>query len=148
MRASTADEAPGLEYFLPVASADYDPAVPTPEQALGWRFGEWHLHHHELVGYLQRLAEKSDRLVIEEYARSHGRRPLLCVKITAPANHARLEEIRKAHVAWVEASPPAEVPASAPVVVWMGYGVHGNEPSASNAAVLLAYHLAMPGWKK
>jgi hypothetical protein len=26
--------------------------------------------------------------------------------------------------------------------MWMGYGVHGNEPSASNAAPLIAYHLA------
>ncbi len=142
LRAPAADASPGLGYFLPVAGADYDPAVPSPEQALGWRFGEWHLHHHELVAYLQLLAEKSDRLVVEEYARSHARRPLLCLKITAPANHARLEQIRKAHVARVESPQPAEVPADAPVVVWMGYGVHGNEPSASNAAVLLAYHLA------
>jgi hypothetical protein len=142
VRASAVDAAPGLEYFLPTATADYDPAVPTPEQALGWRFGEWHLHHHELVGYLQRLADLSDRIELEEYARSHGRRPLLCLKITAPANHARLEAIRQAHVARVESTQSAEAPADAPVVVWMGYGVHGNEPSASNAAVLLAYHLA------
>lgn len=142
LRAPAANAAPGLDYYLPVAMADYDPAVPTPEQALGWRFGEWHLHHHELVGYLQRLAELSDRIELEEYARSHGRRPLLCLKITAPANHTRLEAIRKAHVARVESAQPAGVPADAPVVVWMGYGVHGNEPSASNAAVLLAYHLA------
>jgi hypothetical protein len=142
VRAGAADATPGLEYFLPTATADYDPAVPTPEQALGWRFGEWHLHHHELVSYLQRLAELSDRIEIEEYARSHGRRPLLYLKITAPANHTRLEEIRKAHVARVESPQTAEIPDNAPGIVWMGYGIHGNEPSASQAAVLLAYHLA------
>ena len=137
-----AAEGPDLEYYLPVATADYDPAVPTPQAVLGWRVGDWHLHHHELVDYLERLAEASDRLVLTEYARSHGRRPLLCLKITAPDNHRRLEEIRRAHVARVETPQAAAAAGEAPVVVWMGYGVHGNEPSASNAAVLLAYHLA------
>ena len=32
--------------------------------------------------------------------------------------------------------------ASAPVVVWLGYSVHGNESSGSNAALLVGYWLA------
>ncbi len=131
-----------LDYYLPVQSANYDPAVPTPQQALGFQIGEWHLHHHELVDYLRQIAEKSGRVTFTEYARSHGRRPLIYLTITAPENHARLEDIRKAHVARVE-SPEKEAGVSgAPIVVWMGYSVHGNEPSAANCAVLLAYHLA------
>jgi len=135
-------EAPGLDYFLPVAKADYDPAVPVPKQALGFEVGEWHLHHHELVDYLRQIAAASDRVTLKEYARSHGRRPLVYLAITAPENHARLEEIRKAHVARVESPEKEHEIQNAPIVVWMGYGVHGNEPSASNASVLLAYHLA------
>ncbi|HCN77012.1 MAG TPA: zinc carboxypeptidase [Verrucomicrobiales bacterium] len=131
-----------LEYYLPVAASNYDPAVPTPQQALGFQVGEWHLHHHELVDYLGKVAAQSDRVTLTEYARSHGRRPLVYLAITAPENHARLEDIRKAHLARVE-SPEKDADISgAPIVVWMGYGVHGNEPSASNASVLLAYHLA------
>lgn len=131
-----------LDYYLPVKQADYDPAVPTPQQALGFQIGEWHAHHHEIVEYAKALAAASDRVTVTEYARSHGRRPLLSLTITAPENHARLEEIRRAHVARVT-SPEKEADIKdAPVVVWMGYGVHGNEPSASNSALLLAYHLA------
>lgn len=131
-----------LDYYLPVKQADYDPAIPTPQQVLGYQIGEWHAHHHELVDYAKALAAASARVTLHEYARSHGRRPLLSLIITAPENHARLEAIRKAHVARV-LTPDKETSLNdAPIVVWMGYGIHGNEPSASNAAVLLAYHLA------
>ncbi|MDQ3622177.1 MAG: M14 family metallopeptidase [Verrucomicrobiota bacterium] len=138
--AMAAPEAPALDYYLPVKTADYDPAAPAPQQALGFQIGEWHLHHHELVQYLQKLDAWSDRITLREYARSHGRRPLIVLTITAPNNHARIEEIRRAHV---DRQVTHEAPAKdAPIVVWMGYSVHGNEPSGGNAAVLLAYHLA------
>jgi hypothetical protein len=132
---------PNLDYYLP-KGANSDPAIPTPQQTLGFQIGEWHLHHHELVHYLQHLDAKSDRVAIKEYARSHHRRPLLCLTITAPENHARLEEIRQAHIARIQSPEQNPDLARTPIVIWMGYGVHGNEPSASHAAVLLAYHLA------
>ena len=31
--------------------------------------------------------------------------------------------------------------ASLPVIVWLAYGVHGNEISSSDAALMTAYHL-------
>ena len=31
--------------------------------------------------------------------------------------------------------------AGLPAVVWLGYGVHGNEISSPDAALLTAYHL-------
>lgn len=134
--------APVLDYYLPVSASNYDPAVATPQQVLGFQVGEWHLHHHELVDYLGKVAAQSDRVTLTEYARSHGRRPLVYLAITAPENHAKLEEIRQSHIARVESAEKEGDLTDAPIVVWMGYGVHGNEPSASNAAVLLAYHLA------
>ncbi len=131
-----------LDYYLPVKQADYDPAVPTPQQALGFQIGEWHVHHHEIVDYAKALAAASDRVTLHEYARSHGRRPLLSLIITAPENHARLEAIRKAHVARVTTPEKEADLKDAPIVAWMGYSIHGNEPSAANCALLLAYHLA------
>lgn len=133
-------EVPGLEYYLPVKTANYDPAAPTPRQVLGWEVGEWHVHPHELVQYLQRLDAWSDRISLREYARSHGRRPLIMLTITAPENHGRLEELRRAHVERLVTQEAAGD--HAPVVAWLGYSVHGNEPSGSNAALLVAYHLA------
>ncbi len=157
-------EVPGIASYLP-ADADHDPEAPTPEGVLGWPFGKWHLHHHELIDYLRALDEWSDRVTLNEYARSHGRRPLVMLTVTSPKNHADLEAIRQGHLdriaraseveestekadeAGKAPSAPSRTPASAeagdaPLVLWMGYGIHGNEPSASQAAVLLAYHLA------
>jgi hypothetical protein len=138
---TAAAEVPDLDYYLP-KDANPDPAIPTPKQALGSEFATWHLHHHELIDYLKQIDTQSDRVTLTEYARSHGRRPLVYLAITAPENHAKLESIRQAHVARVT-SPEKESDATdAPIVVWMGYGIHGNEPSATHAGALLAYHLA------
>ena len=63
-----------LDYYLPT-KAKYDPKIPTPESYFGFQIGQRHLQHHELVGYLQKLAELSPRATIQEYARSHGKRP-------------------------------------------------------------------------
>lgn len=135
---------PGLDYYLP-AAADPDPAAPTPESVLGWRFADWHLRHHELIAYLTALDAWSDRIALAEYARSHGRRPLVVLTITAPRNHRRLEEIRRQHLDRLGAAFDGGTdapPAGSPLIAWMGYGVHGNEPSATQSAALLAYHLA------
>jgi len=139
--AAPALEVPELDYYLP-ATADYDPAVPTPEKALGFQIGDWHLHHHELVDYLKQLAAHSDRVTLTEYARSHGRRPLIYLTITAPTNHAQIDTLRQAHLDRVLHPEKEADLTTAPLIVWMGYGIHGNEPSATNASVLLAYHLA------
>ncbi len=89
------------------------------------------------------LAMQSDRVIMQEYARSWENRPLFHLIITSEANHARLEQIRQEHL---ELSDPAGSGGlnmeEMPVVVRLGYNVHGNESSASNASVLVAYHLA------
>ncbi len=124
-------------------NAKYDTAIPTPASYFGFRIGQRHLHHHQLVAYLEQLAEISDRVTIQEYARSYGGRPLVMLLITSPQNHDRLETIRQRHLqlADPDASTGVDIK-SLPAVINMGYGVHGNEPSASNVAPLVAYHLA------
>lgn len=139
--AASAVEVPSLDYYLP-SDANPDPAIPTPKQALGSEFADWHLHHHELIDYLKQIDTKSDRITLTEYARSHGRRPLVYLAITAPENHAKLETIRQEHISRVTSPEKESNVSNAPIIVWMGYGVHGNEPSATHTAALLAYHLA------
>ncbi|MEK6238611.1 MAG: M14 family zinc carboxypeptidase, partial [Planctomycetales bacterium] len=131
----------GQDYFP--ENVKYDPKIPTPKSYFGFEVGERHLQHHELVGYMKRLAETSDRVALQEYARSYGGRPLIMLTITSPENHQRLGDVRALHLRLAD---PDESPGVSleklPAVVNMGYGVHGNEPSASNAAPLAAYHLA------
>ncbi|HEX6201364.1 MAG TPA: M14 metallopeptidase family protein, partial [Thermoanaerobaculia bacterium] len=135
---------------LPPA-ASYDPAVPRPADVLGFEIGERHVRHDQLVEYVRRLAEASPRVAIEEQGRTHEGRPQLLLTVSSPANLARREEIRRRHRAlseapWDEPAPGVETQTSAldgmPVVVWLGYSIHGDEASGANASLLVAYHLA------
>lgn len=125
--------------YLP-KGVSYDPEIPVPAEVLGSPVGEWHVRHDQLVQYMQLLAEKSDRVSIVETGRSHENRPLLLLTITAKQNHANIDSIQKKHVEAVTSGKKADP--SNPLVIYMGYGVHGDEASGSNAALLVAYYLA------
>ena len=129
-------------YYLP-QTVQYDASVPTPKQFLGYQVGEWHVSHDQLVGYMRKLDEVSDRITIAEYGRTYENRPLLLLTVTSPANHARIDQLKSDHVALTDPGRSANLNLQTmPVVTWMGYSVHGNEPSGTNAALLAAYYLA------
>jgi hypothetical protein len=89
-----------------------------------------------------KLAEVSDRAIWEEYGRSHENRPLGNLIVSSPENIARIEEIREKHIMLSDPGKSAGMDISQmPVVIKLGYGVHGNESSAQNAAMLAAYYL-------
>lgn len=117
----------------------FDPAIPKPEEVLGYQVGQWHVRHDQLVQYMRVLAEKSPRVSIETIGFSHEQRPLLLLKFSQPDNIAKLEQLREQHYAQVFEKQQAN---NLPAFIWMGYSVHGNESSGSNAALLVAYYLA------
>ena len=131
----SASDSLSLDYYFPDL-ADVDPAVPTPDQAIGYLPGELHWQPEHIAAYMRVLAATSPRVNIEEYALSHEQRPLQMLTISTPANLARTDAILAERAA-VRQGEQAKT-----LVVWLGYGVHGNEASASNAAVLTAYYLA------
>lgn len=114
-------------------------AIPTPESTLGWQVGQWHVRHDQLLHYMHRLSEASDRVQLTEIGQTHEQRPLVQLTISSPENLARIDAIREAHLALAEGKGDV---ADMPVVIWLGYSVHGNEPSGSNASLLVAYYLA------
>lgn len=130
-----------LSYYLP--EIQYDQSIPTPEEFLGYQIGEWHIQSAPLVYYMQVIAERSDRAMIYEYARSYEQRPLVHLVITSEENQRNLESIRAKHLLLSDPDRSADIDVSGmPLIVRMGYGVHGNEHSAHNAAPLVAYYLA------
>jgi len=132
-----------LDYYLPAGTA-YDPKVPTPEDFFGFQIGDWHLRSESLLPYLRAVAAAApERVKLEIMGYSHEHKPLLLVTITSPANHRDLERIRTEHLALLDPAKNAALdPAKLPVVVDLGYSVHGNEPSGVNAMPLVVYHLA------
>lgn len=118
---------------------EYDASIPTPESVLGWPVGTWHVRHDQLIAYFEAVAAASDRIELEDYGRSHEHRRLLVAKVTSASRLPQLETVRRQHLAGAAGERDRSAD---PVVIWMGYGVHGNESSASNASLLLLYFLA------
>lgn len=131
-----------LDYYLP-DNVSYDPSIPTPEQVIGHQVGKWHITHDKLVYYMRTLADASDRINIEEIGATHEDRPQLILTISHPDNLANIDKIRSDHV-WLTYPNEADKfdIKKMPVVTYMGFSIHGNEPSGSNAALLAAYHMA------
>jgi hypothetical protein len=134
-----------LDYYLPTASATlkYNADVPTPEAFFGFQVGEWHLQPEQVNSYLQALAQRSKRFTIKPYARSHEQRPLLLAIVSSPNNIANLEQLQRQHRTLADPTQSQTLNVETmPVVTWLGYTVHGNEPSGLNAVPLVAYFLA------
>ena len=133
--------APELADYLP-PGVTYDPAIPTPASVLGWEVGTWHVRHDQLAAYMRALAAASDRIALEVTGHTYEGRPLLMLTISTPENLGRIGEIREEHLRLADANAPMPDVSRMPVVVNLGYSVHGNESSGSNAALVVAYHLA------
>jgi hypothetical protein len=129
-----------LSYYLP-EGAEYDPAIPTPEDVLGTEVGEWHVRHDQVVAYARAVAAASDRVTVEETGRTHEDRPVLLLTVTSAANQADIATIRDRHAALADPAS-GETGEGLPAVVWLVYSVHGNEPSGANSGLLMLYHLA------
>ena len=112
----------------------FNSLIPEPQTALGFPVGEWHARPEQIADYIKELAEMSDRATLIEIGRSAELRPLQNLIITSPENQAQLETLRQQHL-------KGEVTDHSPLIIWLGYSIHGTEPSGSNAALLLAYHL-------
>lgn len=126
-------------YFFP-AGVTFDPAIPSPEQFLGYPVGDWHTRHDRIVSYFQELAKVSPKAHFQIIGYTNERRPQVVLTITNPENYARIEDIRKEHLKLTDPSQSVNL-SSMPVIITLGYNVHGNEPSSSEAAMLTAYYL-------
>jgi len=129
-----------LSYYLPKGYT-YNPAIPTPEQVLGYQVGDWHVTHDQLVMYMKAVAAASNRVIIQETGRTYEMRPQVVLTISSPANLAKLDQIKADRVKLRDPNSSLDIE-KMPVVMFMGYSVHGNEPSGANASLLAAYHFA------
>lgn len=124
-------------YFYPEQAGTMNKTIPTPEQFLGYAIGSHHTRHDKLVEYFKELDRLSDRVTVQVIGTTYEHRQQIAAVFTSAANHSRLEEIRQAHLR-EQATGNTE---KLPLVIHLGYNVHGNEPSSSEAAMLTAYYL-------
>ena len=117
--------------------------IDTPKEFFGFEIGQRHLDHAKLVTYLQRISSQSNRISVQQYGTTYGGRPLLLLTISSPENLSKIETIRKSHHQLADPKLSVSVDiANLPAVINMGYGVHGDEASATNCSALVAHYLA------
>jgi hypothetical protein len=125
--------------FFHVEDIAYDESVPAPEDHFGYEIGELPVRFADMTQYLAHIAESSDRIDMEIIGYSHERRPIITYTVSSPENLANLETIKDNHHARLRGE---SAPDSAPMVLWINYGVHGAETSSMDAAIPLLYHFA------
>ena len=127
--------------------AIYDSTVPTIEEVTGHLPGERVTRHADAIRYFDTLAAAyPDRVQVHRYAETWEGRELIYAVITSASNMARIDEIKNGMQRLRNAGDTARQTAdriiqSQPAVTWLSYGVHGNEISSTEAAMLTAYHL-------
>ncbi|WP_317128669.1 M14 family zinc carboxypeptidase [Flavobacterium sp. GT3P67] len=130
-----------LEYFLPQNST-YNEKIPTPKSIFNFELGEMHTDHNQVVHFMNAIAEASDRVQIETTGYTYENRPLQLLTISSPENLAKIDEIHKRHLALTDSNASVQDVSDLPIVVYLGYSIHGNESSGTGAAIALAYYLA------
>lgn len=133
------------DYFWP--GAEYDPAIPTVKTVLGYTSGEHITLHADMVRYMTALAATNpDQVRLMQYGETWEGRELIYVAISSPENIARLDEFKAGMNALSDPRVTSDSRAQQlindlPASAWLAYGVHGNEISSTDAAMMTAYHL-------
>lgn len=121
--------------------------VPSPESYLGYKVGTRYTRHHKIVDYFNTVAKaRPDMVKIESYGQTNEGRELMLAFVSSPENIQRLEAIRlnNLRLAGTTKDKAAPILENAPAIVWLSYNVHGNEPSSSEAALLMIHALVDP----
>ncbi|WCT10672.1 M14 family metallopeptidase [Mucilaginibacter jinjuensis] len=127
-------------YYFPKAQA-LDSKIPTPEQFLGYPIGSFYTRHDQVVAYFRELARVSNRIHVQSIGHTYENREQIIATVTSPENFGRLDQIRQEHLNQIDPAKPV-ISSSAPVIIHLGYGVHGNETSSTEVSLLVAYYLA------
>lgn len=137
---STAQIQEAVDRFPFETAISYDSSIPSPADFLGYELGEEYTFHYQVMAYFEKLSEVSDKITFHEYARTYENRSVNYAIITSEENHGNLKSIQAQNLK-IANDPGSVRVGEEPVVVWMSYNVHGNEPSSSEAAMQTAYRL-------
>ena len=117
-------------------------AVPSPEEFLGYRIGDRFTPHHRILDYFGELTRRSNLITMRQIGTTYEDRPLVLATLTSARNHAALDAIRADVTALARGEGDvAAIAANRPAVVWLAFGVHGNESSSAEAAMMVAHDL-------
>ena len=134
------NSATAQDYFLE-NNGPYDNNIQSPEEFLGYEIGFEHTRHDMIVAYFNYLSNVSEKANLIKYGKSHEGRDLIMLTVSSSENLNNLEKIKNEHLKHTVPGTKTKIDSSLPIIVNLGYGVHGNEPSSAEAAILAAYTL-------
>jgi hypothetical protein len=114
--------------------------IPIPSSSLGFEIGQRHLRHDQLISYFNLLAQQSNRIKLTTMGKTAQHRQQLLVTISSADNLKKLDNILTRRDRLTKTTD--EQNSDEPLVIWLGYSVHGDEISGANAAMIVAYYLA------
>jgi hypothetical protein len=145
--------------LLGVFCTAFAQGVQSPEKFLGYKLGEQFTPHYKIVEYFKYVAGISKNVKLVQYGSTNEGKPLLAMFIASDENIGRLEEIRQNNLklagletvagsssssSTVKTATSSPATANAPVICWLSYNVHGNEPASSEAAMWTLYDMVDP----
>ena len=87
-----------IELPMKFNNVNYDLSIPRPEEVMGHKIGERHTRTSQVIDYFEAIAGISDRVIIDDHAKSHEGRRLIHAIVTHPDNHNNLEILKQENI--------------------------------------------------
>ncbi|WP_316816715.1 M14 family metallopeptidase [Pedobacter nyackensis] len=121
--------------FLLLGWAAVNGQVKSPDEFLGYPLGDKFTPHDKVLDYFAYLAKASKNVKVVNYGKTYEGRELLVGIVSARENMEKLEQIKKNNRSLSRAEKIEGKVPKLPAIVWLSYNVHGNEASATEAAL-------------
>lgn len=139
-----------IQLPMNIKGVRYNRSIPKPEEIIGHQIGTSHTRTDQVVDYFEALASRSNRIILNDHALTHEGRRLIHAIVTHPDNHENLETIRQGNLKLSDKpnSMSDQDLNKMPLVAYLGFSIHGDEASGTEASLLLLYHLAAGSGKQ
>jgi len=139
-----------IQLPMNIKGVRYNRSIPKPEEIIGHQIGTSHTRTDQVVDYFEALASRSNRIILNDHAQTHEGRRLIHAIVTHPDNHENLETIREGNLKLSDKpnSMSDQDLNKMPLVAYLGFSIHGDEASGTEASLLLLYHLAAGSGKQ
>ena len=117
----------------------------SPDEFLGYQLGDRFTPSHEVYSYFRQLEDNSNRIKIKKYGESYEGRDLMLAFVSSEENIKKLDLVKeRVYNQKTNPKPPQWWDLNRiPLIIWMSYGVHGDEASPTETSMQLAYELIL-----
>ena len=89
---------PNIQLPMKIRGVRYNASISKPEEIIGHQIGSRHTRTDQVIDYFEAMASRSNRIILEDHAKTHEGRRLIHAIVTHPDNHENLEAIRLANL--------------------------------------------------